>query len=134
MQLGHPADLTMKAPNWPTVKVASSSLVIRHGCTGLTVRVKVWVPVPKSLVAPTANVYGLPVSEPTGGVPENVAVTGFHVSHHGRTIVGGRGVSDIAHVGGPVAVTVKVPAWPMVKVASSALLIWHAGSTVRVKI
>ena len=38
------------------------------------------------------------------------------------------------HVGYPVVVTVKVPAWPTAKVATAVLVIWHTWSTVRVKL
>ena len=36
-------------------------------------------------------------------------------------------------MGTPVDVTVKVPAWPTVKVVPPGLVIWHAWLTVRVK-
>ena len=44
-------------------------------------------------------------------------------------------VSVKEHVAGtPVVVTVKVPAWPTLKVVPAALVIWHAWLTVRVKL
>ena len=43
-------------------------------------------------------------------------------------------VSDNAQLGTPVVVTVKVPAWPTVKVVPAGLVIWRAWLTVRVKV
>ena len=72
----------------------------------LTVRVKVWVAAePKPFVAVIVNGYVPPV--PAAGVPESVAVPSpLSVN---VTPVGSAPVSDNAHVGGPVDVTVKAP-------------------------
>ena len=56
VQVGHPVDLTVKVPDWPTSKVVWSSLVILHA--SLTVRVKVWVASGLTpFVAVIVNVY-----------------------------------------------------------------------------
>ena len=81
-------------------------------------------------VALIVNGYGSP--ESAAGVPASVAVPSplsVNVTPDGSVSGAGK-----MHVGYPVVVTVKVPAWPTVKVAESALVIWHAWSTVRVKL
>ncbi len=92
-------------------------------------RVKVWVALGlPPFVAVIVNGYVPPV--PAAGVPERVAVPSpLSVN---VTPVGSAPVSDNPHVGDPVDVTVKVPAWPTVKVVPAELVIWHAWMTVRV--
>ena len=128
-QGGHPVDVTVKVPAWPTVKVAWSAPVILHAAWG-TVRVKFWVAAgPTPFVAVIVNVYVPAV--PAAGVPDNVAVPlllSLNVTPDGSAPV-----SDNVHVGTPVDVTVKVPAWLTVKVAPAGLVILHAWLTVRVK-
>ena len=130
VQLGTPVDVTVKVPAWPTVKVAWSALVILHAWR--TERVKVWV---ASGLTPFVAVIvsGYVPPEPAPGVPASVAVPSLLSLN--VTPGGSAPVSDNAHVGTPVDVTVKVPAWPTVKVAWLALVIVHAraGLTVRVR-
>ena len=93
----------------------------------LTVRVKVWVASePTPFVAVIVTGYGPP--ELAAGVPESVAVPSpLSVN---MTPDGSAPVSDNPHVGVPVDVTVKVPAWPAVKVVPAELVIGHAWRTV----
>ena len=130
-QGGTPLVVTVKVPTKPTVKVAPTELVIVH-VIGWTVRTKGWVAAGMApFVAVIVNGYVPP--EPVGGVPASVAVPpplSVNVSHGGSVPV-----SVNEHVlGTPVVVTVKVPAWPTVKVVPARLVIWHAWLTVRVKL
>jgi protein involved in polysaccharide export with SLBB domain len=65
------------------------------------------------------NGYGPP--EPAAGVPVSVAVP-FPLSVN-VTPVGSAPVSDNVELGTPLVVTVKVPAWPTVKVVPAELVI-----------
>ena len=68
---------------------------------------------------------------PAAGVPASVAVPSpLSVN---VTPGGSAPVSDNVELGTPVVVTVKVPAWPTVKVAPAGLVILGAWLTVRVK-
>jgi hypothetical protein len=122
--------VTVKVPAWPVVKVVPTELVIVH-VIGWTVRVKLWEAAGVApFVALIVNGYVPPVF--AAGVPASVAVPSplsVNVTPDGSVSGAGK-----MHVGYPVVVTVKVPAWPTVKVAESALVIWHAWSTVRVKL
>jgi hypothetical protein len=132
-QLGTPVVVTVKVPACPTVKVAWWALVIAHACAGTTVSVKVWVasgPTPLWAVIVTEDVPG------AVGVPENVPVPSPLSL---KLIVGGRLVVDNLHVGHPVDVradgTVEGQGNAAVRVgASGAAVIWHAWSTVRMKL
>ena len=125
--MGTPVVVTVKVPAWPTAKVAAAGLVIWHAWS--TVRVKLWVASGMtSLVALIVNGYVPPVF--AAGVPAIVAVPSplsVNVTPDGSVSGAGK-----MHVGYPVVVTVKVPAWPTAKLAAAALVIWHASSTVRV--
>ena len=82
---------------------------------------------PIPFLAVILSVYTPPVV----GVPESVAVPSplsLNVTPGGSSRT-----RTIRTWGTPVDVTVKVPAWPTVKVAWSGLVIWHAWLTVRVK-
>ena len=126
--LGHPVDVTVKVPAWPTVKVVPAELVIWHAW--LTVRVKVWVAAGSTpFVAVIVNGYVPP--EPAAGVPASVAVPSpLSVN---VTPDGSGPVSDNVELGTPVVVTVKVPAWPTVKVVPAGLVIPGAWRTERMK-
>ena len=81
-------------------------------------------------MAVIVNGYGPPVF--AAGVPASVAVPSplpVNVTPDGSLSGAGK-----VHVGYPVVVTVMVPGWPTANVAESALVIWHAWSTVRVKL
>ena len=74
-------------------------------------------------VAVIVNGYVPPV--PAAGVPESVAVPSklsLNVTPDGSAPV-----SDKSALGTPVDVTVKVPAWPTIKVVTSGLVIWAPG-------
>ena len=126
--VGPPVDVTVKVPAWPTVKVVPAELVIP--AAWLTVRVKVWVAAGSTpFVAVIVNGYVPP--ELAAGVPASVAVPSpLSVN---VTPVGSAPVSDNAELGTPVDVTVKVPAWPAVKVVPAGLVIRGAWRTERVK-
>jgi len=130
VELGHPVVVTVKVPAWPTVKVVPAELVIPGAW--LTVRVKVWVASGLTpFVAVIVNGYVPPVS--TAGVPESVAVPpplSVNVTPDGRVAP----PSDNVALGTPVAVTVKVPAWPTVKVVPAGLVIPGDWRTERVKV
>ena len=129
-QGGTPLVVTVKVPTEPTVKVVPAELVILH-VIGWTVRVKLWVASGLTpFVAVMVNGYVPP--EPVGGVPASVAVP-FPLSVN-VTPDGSAPVSDNVELGTPVVVTVKVPAWPTVKVVPSGLVIPGAWLTVRVKL
>jgi len=82
-------------------------------------------------VAVIVNGYGPP--EPAAGVPVSVAVP-FPLSVN-VTPDGSAPFSDKTQGGTPLVVTVKVPAWPTVKVSTAELVIVHViGWTVRVKL
>ncbi len=125
---GHPGRRDGKGPGLADGKGGAAGLVIWHAW--LTVRVKAWVAAGLTpFVAVIVNGYVPAVV--AAGVPEIVAVPSplsVNVTPGGR-----RRSSDNAHVGVPVVVTVKVPAWPAVKVVPAGLVIWHAWRTVRVK-
>ena len=129
VHVGYPVVVTVKVPAWPTAKAAESVLVIWHAWS--TVRVKLWVASGMtSFVALIVNWYVPPVF--AAGVPASVAVPfllSVNVTPDGSVSGGGK-----MHVGYPVVVTVKVPAWPTAKVATAVLVIWHTWSTVRVKL
>ena len=100
-------------------------------------KVKVWAVGLKLFVAVIVNELLL-LLELAGGVPARVAVPSplsVNVSHDG-SLVPPNVVADNAHVGEPVEVTVKVPAWPAIKVvARSGLWMRHTEPpTVRVKV
>ena len=120
--LGTPVDVTVKVPAWPTVKVVPAGLVIPGAW--LTVSVKAWVAAGLApFVAVMVNRYGPP--EPGAGVPASVAVPSpLSVNF---TPVGSAPVSDNAALGTPVDLTVKVPAWPTVKVVPAGLVIRAPG-------
>ena len=81
-------------------------------------------------MAVIVNRYGPP--EPAAGVPASVAVPSpLSVNF---TPVGSAPVSDNAALGTPVDLTVKVPAWPTVKVVPAGLVNAGAWLTVRVKL
>ena len=129
VHVGYPVVVTVKAPGWPTAKVAKSALVIWHAWS--TVRVKLWVSSGMtSFVALIVNWYVPPVF--AAGLPASVAVPfllSVNVTPDGSVSGAGK-----MHVGYPVVVTVTVPAWPTAKVATAVLVIWHTWSTVRVKL
>ena len=80
-----------------------------------------------SFVALIVNWYVPPVF--AAGVPASVAVPfllSVNVTPDGSVSGAGK-----MHVGYPVVVTVKVPAWPTAKVATAVLVIWHAWLTGR---
>jgi len=83
-----------------------------------TVRVKAWV---ASGVTPFAAVtvkeYVPP--DPAGGVPESIPVVGSVESH-----VGTEPLREKVGLGVPVAITVKVPLSPAVKVVVSGEVMW----------
>ena len=120
--VGTPVDVTVKAQALPTVQVVWSALVIPGAW--LTVRVKVWVAAGLTpFVAVIVNGYVPPV--PAAGVPASVAVPSpLSVN---VTPDGSAPVSDNAELGTPVDVTVKVPAWPTVKVVPAGLVIRAPG-------
>ena len=123
MHVGYPVVVTVKVPGWPTVKVAESALVIWHAWS--TVRVKLWV---ASGMTPFVALIVIGYVPPVfaAGVPEIVAVPSplsVHVSPGGSAPG-----TDNMHVGHPVTVTVKVPAWPTVKMVLPEMVIWHAWS------
>ena len=126
VELGTPLVVTVKVPAWPAVKVVPAGLVIPGAW--LTVRVKLWVASGMtSFVALIVNGYVPPVF--AAGVPASVAVPfllSVNVTPDGSVSGAGK-----MHVGYPVVVTVKVPAWPTAKVATAVLVIWHAWSTVK---
>ena len=111
------------------MKVVPAGLVIPGAW--LTVRAKGWVAAGLTpFVALIVNGYVPPVF--AAGVPASVAVPSplsVNVTPDGSVSGAGK-----VHVGYPVVVTVKVPGWPTAKVAESALVIWHAWSTVRAKL
>ena len=129
-QLGTPVDVTVKVPACPAVKVAWWALPIAHACPATTVSVKVWVasgPTPLWAVIVTGDGPGVV------GVPENVPVPSLlsvNVSPAGsagrgqcaRRLPGRR---EVVEGQGNPAVRV---------VASEALVILHAWSTVRMKL
>ena len=112
---GNPVVVTVKVPARLVVKVAAAELVIWH--TWLTVRVKCWAMKGLTKLATAiVNAYVPAVV----GVPDSVAVP-FPLSVN-VTPGGNAPDSYKIGVGNPVVVTVKVPAWPTVKVAESALV------------
>ena len=127
--MGTPVVARVKVPAWPTSKVAWSWLVIWHAW--LTVRTKGWVAAGSTpFVAVIVNGYVPPETGP--GIPVIVAVP-FLLSVN-VTLDGSAPVSDNVELGTPLVVTVKVPAWPAVKVVPAALVIPGAWLTVRVKL
>ena len=94
-----------------------------------TVRVKCWMSEPATFVAVIVNGYVPPV--PAAGVPASIAVPSPLSLN--LTPRGSAPFSDKPGVGTPVDVTVKVPAWPTVKVVPAGLVIPGAWLTVRVK-
>jgi len=91
----------------------------------LTVRVNVWVTAETTFVARKLMTYVPPV--PAAGVPDSTPVVELKVTPEGRVPV-----SERAGVGKPVAVTVKLPSEPVVKVTLFALVIAGAWFTVSV--
>src|SRR5581483_9429364 len=95
--------------------------------TVFTARVNAWVAVPNALVARKVR-RNAPLLV-TGGVPDSTPVLALKVTPGGRVPV-----IDSVGLGVPVAVTVKVPALPAVKVVVLALVMAGAWFTVRVKL
>jgi hypothetical protein len=123
---GVPVATTVNVPPVPTVKVVLLALVITGAV--FTVSVKVWLAcVPTPLLA--VKLMGYVPLVPAAGVPLRTPVAGVNV-----TPAGSVPVSPNVGAGNPVAVTVKVPAAPTLKVALFALVIIGAWSTVSVKL
>ena len=123
--VGTPVADTVNVPAEPLVKVVADADVIAGA--DFTVRVNdcvAFVPTPLAAVMVNGN-------DPVAvGVPASVAVP-FPLSTK-DTPAGKEPVSDSVGVGGPAAVTVKVPAEPAVKEALFPLVITGAALTVRV--
>lgn len=117
--VGEPVVVTVKLPALPVVKVVLAALVMAGAVpVEATVSVKLCVTVPAELVAVMVMEYNPAV--PEAGVPETVAVPlplSVKVTPEGRAPV-----SERAGGGEPLAVTVKEPLLPTVKVALDALL------------
>src|SRR5260221_360588 len=112
---GVPVAVTVKVPAPPTVNVVALALVIAGAA--LTVSVKLCVALaPTPLAAPSVSEYVPAV--PPAGVPERTPVAGFSVTPEGSAPV-----TEKVGAGKPVAVTVKVPAFPVTKVVLLALVI-----------
>jgi hypothetical protein len=113
--VGNPVALNVKVPAVPAVKVVEGADVMAGGWS--TVRVKLWVAgEPTPLVAVMVMGYVPPV--PLAGVPARVAVP-LPLSVK-VTPVGSVPDSPSDAAGNPVAVTVKVPADPVVNVVEAA--------------
>src|SRR5215472_5970357 len=112
---GNPVAATVNEPIAPTLNVALLALVMDGASS--TVNVKFCVALlPTPLLAVNVMEYVLPV--PAAGVPLRTPVVVLNV-----TPVGSAPVSLNVGAGNPVAVTVKVPAVPTVKVVLFALVI-----------
>ncbi len=124
-----PCVVTVKVPAEPSVKAVLAPDVMEGGPS--TVRVKLWLASGLTpLAAPMVSRY-TPWA-PVAGVPARVAVPSpLSVK---VTPLGSAPFSVSAEVGNPVDVTVKLPAWPSVKVAASAEVMAGGVSTVRAKL
>jgi hypothetical protein len=126
--VGVPDAITVKDPAAPTVKVVLVALVNMGAVSTVSVKFCVaFGAIPFDAVNMMLYVPRLP----DAGVPASVAVP-FPLSVN-VTPLGSVPDSVIAGAGGPVAVTVNVPAAPTVNVVLFALVIVGAWSTVRVK-
>jgi hypothetical protein len=121
---GDPAAVTVNVPEVPTVNVALFALVIVGG--EFTVNVKLWLALGTTSFC-AVNVIGY--VPPIVGVPDKTPVAALNV-----TPVGSAPFSPNVAAGDPVAVTVNVPAVPIVNVALFALVIDGAEPTVSVKL
>ena len=123
---GKPVAVTVNVPRVLTVNVVLLALVMAGAWS--TVSVKLWLAgEPTPLLAVMVMEYVLPVPAP--GVPLRTPVVGLSV-----TPVGSAPVSLNVAAGNPVAVTVKVPAVPTVKVVLLALVMAGGVPTVSVKL
>jgi hypothetical protein len=112
---GKPAAIIVNVPGAPTVKFVIFGLA--NEGPSFTFSVKLCVAsAPAPLCA--VNVMGYAAPVPASGIPANTPVAGVKVTPLGS-------VPDSLSVGAgvPVAITVKVPAMPTVKVALIALVI-----------
>ena len=115
----------MNVPLAPVVNVVVLADVIAGAWS--TTRVNVWVAVPDAFVAFTVTMYVPPV--PAAGVPESTPVVVLSVTPEGSAPV-----SEKIGAGKPIAVTVKVPAVPVVNVVVFAEVITGAWLIVNVKV
>jgi hypothetical protein len=123
---GVPVAVTVNVPAVPTVNVVLLALVITGAV--FTVSVKLCIAaVPTPLLA--VKLMGYVPLVPAAGVPLRTPVAGVNVTPAGNVPV-----SANVGAGNPVAVTVKVPAAPTLKVALFALVIIGASFTVSVKL
>lgn len=114
--------VTVKVPALPTVKVVFAKLVNCGGLAGgvLTVRTNAWAgEEPAAFDAVNVMLYDPPV--PTPGVPDRVPVP-LPLSVNDTPEGNAAPPREIDGTGNPVAVTVKLPAIPTVKVAAAALV------------
>src|SRR5919205_4106418 len=122
---GKPVATTPYSPAAPTRKVVLLA-PIRAGASA-TVSTKLWLlSVPTPLLAPKVSPYRPPV--PALGVPSSAPVAGVNVIPAGKLPL-----SESDGAGVPVAVTVKLPALPTVKVVLLAELIRELSSMFRLK-
>lgn len=125
--LGYPVALSWNV--WlatPSVKVPLVTVVVVIWAASFTVRVKVWVLLlPTPLLAVTEMLMLPPA--PVGGVPPSTPEED-KVSQLGKVVV----VLKVG-AGKPLALKVKLPAVPTVKVVALALVMAGGSPTVRVK-